>query len=193
MLRWTREFLYRFPRLQIAIFFLLVFAAGWGMNGLTRDWRIRQPSLVRQEIIQGTASVVDITQTPEGTWTLQVSINGTRGRFLLDTGASISFVSDQFAKKAKVGLTQERRPINTTNGRIEAAIAVANSMMVGNLEKKDALLAVINFENFNSPGITHLDGILGLDFWGNFLIEIDFPKALLRLRSPKSDFWEAWW
>ena len=112
-----------------------------------------------------------------GVWTTQVVLNGTgRGRFLVDTGSSVTLVSPRLA--AEVGLAGAGGPrieLHTVGGRTAGASATVASLRVGDLELRDAPVVV------HDPG-PDFDGILGNTVLGRFRVTVDADRRQLLLR-----------
>ena len=117
-------------------------------------------------------------EAARGVWIVPVLVNGQhRGRFLLDTGASVVVLSPTFA--AIVGAApreQDTLELDTIAGRTRGAWASLSSLKVGDAEVRDAAVIV------HPPG-GELDGILGNTFLNRWDIALDPDRRLLRLRN----------
>jgi predicted aspartyl protease len=112
-----------------------------------------------------------------GVWTTQVVLNdNVRGRFLVDTGSSVTLVSPRLA--AEVGLTGaagSRDELHTVGGRTAGASATVASFRVGDVELRDAPVVV------HDPG-PDFDGILGNTVLGRYRMTVDADRRQLLLR-----------
>ena len=117
-------------------------------------------------------------ETARGVWVVAVLVNGEhRGRFLLDTGASVVVLSPAFA--ATVGAKPREKDtleLETLSGRTRGTWATLASLKVGGAEVRNAEVIV------HPPG-GELDGILGNTFLNRWDIALDPDRRLLRLRS----------
>jgi tetratricopeptide (TPR) repeat protein len=107
---------------------------------------------------------------------LEVTINGQASKLLLDTGASGILVSRKLASQA--GLKRVSEILVTGIGDkpgTQGHIASANSVRIGNLEFHNCQVEIL--DNLSAGE----DGIIGVDVFSEFLIEIDFPGSRLRL------------
>ncbi len=112
-----------------------------------------------------------------------VTINGKpAGRFLVDTGASMTVIYAARAAKlelaaaAVVGKTNAR----VADGRLVPADVVRlDSIQVGNSRVDGALAVVVNAEE------PDFDGLLGMSFLGNFATSVDPAAGRLTLESLK--------
>jgi len=140
---------------------------------------------------------------------LRVSVNGSPPlSFILDTGASHTVLSLQNAKAFGLGL----QPVGNVEGGIgaeplEAYITTDNvSYSLPGVVVSDQSLIVLPLDKAQecvaptADGETGLKvtsgqetragkvlaGILGKDFFGNFVVEIDYPARLINLYDPQS-------
>ncbi|MBI2540566.1 MAG: TIGR02281 family clan AA aspartic protease, partial [Deltaproteobacteria bacterium] len=99
-------------------------------------------------------------------------------RFVVDTGASYTMISQATAKELEIDLEKKHPsiPFQTANGTIQAPLVSLSSIDVGGLEVKDLTAAV--HDVFPDPSIS---GLLGLNFLSNFRMEIDTQNGVLHL------------
>jgi aspartyl protease family protein len=152
------------------------------------------PALARRVV----EDIAHLTQAPEpvgaqettvplehglGVWTARVVLNGRHpGRFLVDTGSSVTVVSPRLAAEAGIAGTGGGRPVelHTLGGRAVGASAVVASLRVGDLELRDAPVVL------HDPGAT-FDGILGNTFLSRYRITLDGDRRKLQLRLLAGD------
>jgi len=155
-------------------------------EGLARQIRTDLASLSGDAGASSTETAIPL-ETARGVWVVPVLVNGQhRGRFLLDTGASVVVVSPAFA--AAVGAKPREKDtldLDTLGGRTRGAWATLTSLRVGGAEVRNAEVIV------HPPG-GELDGILGNTFLNRWDIALDPDRRLLRLRDlsaagPRSD------
>ena len=118
-----------------------------------------------------------------GVWTAQVVLNDSRaGRFLVDTGSSVTVVSPKLAVEAGVRPTADGAQVElqTLGGRTTGPSAVVASLRVCDLEIRDALVVV------HDPG-SAFDGILGNTFLGRYRVTLDADRRQLQLRLLAGD------
>jgi aspartyl protease family protein len=118
-----------------------------------------------------------------GARTVQVTaeINGVKGRFLLDTGASYLSLSSAFAKKSHVE-RPERADIKlqTANGPSMGVLTKVDRVKLGRLESKSVPAVIHVREDALGPAI---DGLLGVSFLSRFDIQIVSGNFELRNRG----------
>ena len=110
--------------------------------------------------------------TSNGHMVVPVLLNESRTSSLLfDTGASITVLSTKLAQSlglvAAVGKTIR---LKTVAADVRAKVATLDSITVGGLSRSDFPVAVVDL-NLGTSG--RFEGILGMDFLGNYTIRID--------------------
>jgi clan AA aspartic protease (TIGR02281 family) len=116
--------------------------------------------------------------------TLTATINGMRGTFMLDTGATFVSLKQSFAQKAKVEVDHDSVVrLNTANGIAEAKRGRAKTVEVRSLKAKDVPVVVqTDAKATYGPG---LDGLLGMSFLSRFHLTIDSSAVKIRGRSAR--------
>ena len=112
---------------------------------------------------------------------VNVSIEGAPARLLLDTGASLSGLSNTYTAKYPAML-KSTKPIrlNTASGTHDSVLFTVTSINMGNLVFNQHILAQLPMDN--SQGF---DGLLGVDILGRFDFVIDQDAAVLHLKARK--------
>ncbi|HEY3302226.1 MAG TPA: aspartyl protease family protein [Candidatus Binatia bacterium] len=101
-------------------------------------------------------------------------------KFVVDTGASYTTISQATAKQLELNLDNASGVIalQTANGVIEAPLVNVGSLDLGGLGLKDLKVAV--HDVFPDPGIA---GLLGLNFLSQFRVEIDNKNGVIYLEK----------
>ncbi|MBI2002291.1 MAG: retroviral-like aspartic protease family protein [candidate division NC10 bacterium] len=111
---------------------------------------------------------------------VEASLNGRRaGRFLLDTGASVTVISRRLAQEAGADVNPDapRITLHTANGPVQAPLTTVASLRVGGLEVSHVLVAIHDL-----PGVNReIDGLLGMSFLRHFRVTIDPDRGALTL------------
>jgi tetratricopeptide (TPR) repeat protein len=108
---------------------------------------------------------------------LAVSVNGKKGKLLLDTGATGILIDEGLARKADITAVSETNIGGIGDkGRAGGFFGFANSIKIGDLEFQDCRVSVIEKRSVFGD-----DGLIGADMLSGFLVDIDFPKQKLRL------------
>jgi clan AA aspartic protease (TIGR02281 family) len=99
------------------------------------------------------------------------TINGVKGRMILDTGASRTYLSQHFARLAGIKPSeQEGAVVGTANGRTWVPGGRAESIQVGGARLADVPIFIQSAAG-GSLG-DDVDGLLGLSFLGNFRVKL---------------------
>src|SRR6266581_1320192 len=122
----------------------------------------------------GTASGEEVfaVSRPNAVVKLPVSINGTRGLFILDTGATFVSLKSTFAQKAKVQVDANSSVrLNTANGASTAKRGRAGTIQLRSLQAKEVPIVVQD----DAKGLfgEGVDGLLGMSFLSRFKLTVD--------------------
>lgn len=100
-------------------------------------------------------------------------------RLLIDTGASICVLRPQTAERLGLVIDEEREiTVNLPAGVVNTPLTRMNSLAIGDAELSDIAASILEMP----PGI-QTDGLLGMNFLGNFRFFIDQEDAILYLGS----------
>ncbi|WP_235525210.1 MULTISPECIES: TIGR02281 family clan AA aspartic protease [unclassified Sphingomonas] len=121
------------------------------------------------ERIGGAEQTVDgdtvrIRASADGHYWATVRLNGVERRMLIDSGATITAISDDTARAA--GIEPRRSPpvlLNTANGAIRAERGVAETVRLGGLETRD--LGVVISPTFGRFDVIGMNFLSRLDGW----------------------------
>jgi aspartyl protease family protein len=99
-----------------------------------------------------------VSMSPDGHFWVIASINGIRTRMLIDSGATITAISEQTAQAAHVDRTTTFAPVllRTANGAAPARTGSIDELRVGNIVAR-------NLKIVTAPGLGGLD-VLGMNF-----------------------------
>jgi predicted aspartyl protease len=129
--------------------------------------------------VQGDGGETAVALEPmRGVWVVGVVLNGLhQARFLVDSGSSVTLVSPALA--AALGIREARGrhgvELQTLAGRTAGSSSTLASLRVGSAEMRDAPVVV------HEPG-PGLDGILGNNFLGRYLVTLDAARGVLHLK-----------
>jgi clan AA aspartic protease (TIGR02281 family) len=116
--------------------------------------------------------------------TLPVIINGTRGVFILDTGATLVAVKKAFAQKAAVVVDQASTvQLHTANGITDGKIGRAATIQLRSLQAKDVPIVVE--DDAKATFGDGVDGLLGMSFLSRFKVTIDTQAVKISNRQAK--------
>ncbi|MCJ7467455.1 MAG: retroviral-like aspartic protease family protein [Maribacter sp.] len=119
---------------------------------------------------------------------LVAQINGVKGRFILDTGASNTCVG--FDKIEFFKLTSQESQIKAAGAgatNMETLIATNNKIVLGAWKKKNLKIVLFDLVHVNEALISHkalpVDGIIGADILKKANAVIDYKKLCLYLKN----------
>ncbi len=114
--------------------------------------------------------------------TVKAEINGVRGLFILDTGASYVTVKSAFADRAKIPQTETEISLMTANGMAKARLSKAEKVLLGKLEATNVPVAVQKVDE-KSYGVG-VDGLLGMSFLSRF--EVQMAGGLIEVQTRRA-------
>jgi predicted aspartyl protease len=119
---------------------------------------------------------------------LAAQINGVKGRFILDTGASNTCVG--FDKTELFKLTSQESKIKAAGAgatNMETLIATNNKIVLGAWKKKNLKIVLFDLVHVNEALIAHkalpVDGIIGADVLKKAHAVIDYNTLCLYLKN----------
>jgi aspartyl protease family protein len=114
-----------------------------------------QLGLDRQEVV---GDEVRVRMSPDGHFWVNATINGVERRMLIDSGATMTAISDETARRAAVDRDLNLAPImlQTANGVAPARPASVDELRVGNILARD--LKVVT-----SPALGNIN-VIGMNF-----------------------------
>ncbi len=117
---------------------------------------------------------------------VDASVNGVKGRFILDTGANGIFLNERFADAAKVTkLGAAGAAVGLYGGR-SAEVRRADRIVIGGNTLSNA---IVESEDFNSNDVFGLDrrnydGLLGYDLFAGAIVRLDFYATAMTIADP---------
>jgi len=118
---------------------------------------------------------------------VKAKINGIKGRFILDTGASSSCVGFEAVKTFNLKAKDSKlKAAGAGDINMDAQISKRNNVRIGKWSKKKVLLVLFNLEHINTVLKQHkakpVDGIIGADILQQGKAVIDYEKNCLYLK-----------
>jgi len=112
---------------------------------------------------------------------LTASINGVPGRFILDTGASVTCVFAPSLSRFKILPSSQTARIRTANGVVQTALAYAD-INLGQHTLRQALISVLP-ESIGAD----CDGLFGLDSLRRLGAQLDTTRGCLVIRDEQTE------
>ena len=114
---------------------------------------------------------------------IEASMNGVKGKFLLDTGAASTVVVDSFARRAGAKRVGETR-IGGIGGSSAANLFRIDSLGVGASTLHNLIISSGLDERWFEE--EHAVGLIGFDLLGGAVVELDLDAKTLRVSDPAS-------
>jgi predicted aspartyl protease len=132
-------------------------------------------------------SKIKLKLTKTNHFEIKAQINGVKGRFILDTGASSSCVGfeaiERFNLKVK---DSEIKAVGAGASNMATKISKSNNLKIGKWKKNRVALILFNLTHVNEGLINHsaepVDGIIGADILKKGKAIIDYEKKYLYLK-----------
>ncbi|MFT5243300.1 MAG: hypothetical protein ACJA1H_001529 [Glaciecola sp.] len=118
---------------------------------------------------------------------IKARINGIKGRFILDTGASTSCVGFEAIETFKL-IAKDSKVKAAGAGATDMLTQVSNknTLKIGKWKKDKVVLVLFNLSHVNTALTTHnaqaVDGIIGADILKKSKAVIDYEKKYLYLK-----------
>ncbi len=121
---------------------------------------------------------------PKSVVVVKAEINGVKGSFILDTGASYVSVRSSFADRAKLPQSGGGLTLMTANGETKARLSRADKVKLNSLQANGIPVAIQDGDRKDYG--SGIDGLLGMSFLSRFDVQIaaDFVEVRPR-RSQK--------
>jgi aspartyl protease family protein len=111
-----------------------------------------------------------IPMAEDGHFWVDASVNGHEEPFLVDSGASITTISQDFADQAGVEAGLGVAVVSTANGTVQMRPATADRFDVGPISRNDFGIQVNDRDNSNVLGMNFLSSLSSWRVEGHYLI-----------------------
>jgi hypothetical protein len=120
---------------------------------------------------------------------IDASVNGVKGRFILDTGSSAIVLDDQFADRANVPVLHGGDNASTLYGSVKTRARRAASMAFGDSTLHNVAVYTEDFRNSDYRGLDRqgYDGLVGFDLFAAAIVKLDVYAAKMTLLDPSTD------
>ena len=132
---------------------------------------------------------VKLKLTKTNHFEIKATINGVKGLFILDTGASNSCVGFEAAQKFELKKVKDSKILAAGAGATNMATQVSknNTIKLGRLKIHKSSLVLFDLSHVNTALINHnaqpVDGIIGADILKKVKGIIDYEKKYLYLKK----------
>jgi aspartyl protease family protein len=151
----------------VAIFALIfgIFAFRTELSGIGE--RLRSEA-TGTPIVKG--EVVRIPISDDGHFWVDAKVNSHNVRFMVDSGASITTISKDAARKAGIAVGIPRAVVNTANGPVRVAQGTAERLQIGSIERTDFPVDISGRDDVNLLGMNFLSSLRSWRVEGNYLV-----------------------
>ena len=111
------------------------------------------------------------------------TVNGVKGRFLLDTGAGGIFLSDAFANRAHIKSVGSSEAIGT-GGEVRTTIRKADTIEIGGNTLSNVRIDTGDFSD-NDEGQT-IDGFMGYPVFGGAVVTLNTGAQTMTIADPQT-------
>lgn len=124
---------------------------------------------------------VELTQGTFPRLFVEVVANGVKGKFILDTGAAHTLLTDSYARRAGAKRVGETR-VGGIGGTVPANLYRLDSLAVGPSALHNLVITSgLPEDVFGRAGV---DGLIGFDLFGGAIVELDLDAKTLKVMDP---------
>jgi hypothetical protein len=115
-------------------------------------------------------------------------VNGHAKRFILDSGASVTIVSERCARELGLAMSGTRELTNAGNGENKTRVSSVKNLSVAlaGLPIVSGKGLAVSLEAYESQEGRPVDGVLGFELFEKRVVSIDYPNRIVRLYDPKT-------
>ena len=130
---------------------------------------------------------VRLLPLPTNHYVVNATLNGTGGRFILDTGASTTCVSTELATHFHLNpKPSEEKASSASSNELDTEVAHNNELLIGPWSSKRRSVVLFDMQAVNNALQKHhietVDGIIGADILQSVKAIIDYKNDWLYLR-----------
>jgi len=143
--------------------------------------------MLKDFLIEKGYSKIKLKLTKTNHFEIRATINGVKGRFILDTGASSSCVGFEAIERFKLKvIDSEIMAVGAGASNMQTKLSKSNTLKIGNWKKQRVALILFNLTHVNLGLLKHnadaVDGIIGADILKKGKGIIDYDKKYLYLK-----------
>ncbi len=120
---------------------------------------------------------------------VDATVDGVKGRFILDTGADSLYLDEHFADRAGAELLKGKSYSYTLYGKAEDQIRKVKTMTFGDATLQNAVVFAYDFEKYNYRGLDAkgYDGLIGFDLFAGAIVRLDVYDSTMAILDPATD------
>lgn len=158
--------------MKMALAWVAIFTVGFTLFAFRGEFsavgnRLKS-ELLGTPMLEGSAIRIPIAQ--DGHYWATASVNGVEGRFLIDSGATITTLSSDIAEKAGVRAAAGGAIVETANGTIVMGRGRAETFKLGTISREDMRVHISNADETNIIGMNFLSTLANWRVEGQHLV-----------------------
>ena len=124
---------------------------------------------------------------------IEATVNGVKGRFLLDTGASAIVLDDQFAERAGATIVGGLGEASTFYGTVRTHTRHVSTIVVGGSTLHNLFVDSEDFRAHDYRGLDRegYDGLMGYDLFAGAVVKLNIYDSNLTVLDPSTDLSSA--
>ena len=141
-------------------------------------------------------AVLPLSLSVSGVPMIEVTINGKRHTFWLDTGASMSIISSSVATGLGMRpLTRDTLEVATTTGRVAAQPSSIDHLQLGAVDIRNTPALIVSSDRMlvrlgdqaGVPVVAEIEGVIGFDLISRFDLRIDYANSRVTFSRPATN------
>ncbi|MGA8532478.1 MAG: aspartyl protease family protein [Candidatus Tumulicola sp.] len=135
---------------------------------------------------------VPITLTPERIL-VDATVNGVKGRFILDTGADAIVMDDRFADRAKAEVLKGSSDAYMMQGSVKTRVRSVANITFGGASLQNVLVYSQDFDRDDSRGLDWQGyaGLMGFDLFAGAIVKLDVYGSKMTILPASADISNA--
>lgn len=120
---------------------------------------------------------------------VDATVNGVKGRFILDTGADAIYLDDKFADRAGAAALKGNSQAYGYEGAIPTRVRRVDTLAVGGSALHNVLVYSQDFARRDWRGLDRqgYDGLIGYDLFAGTIVKLDIYGSKLTILDPSTD------
>lgn len=120
---------------------------------------------------------------------VDATVNGVKGRFLLDTGAGAMVFDDGFAGRANLDVLNSSDTAYMLGGEVKTRLRKVKSITFGNSTLHDAIAFSQHFTHaqYGYDPRDHFDGLIGFDLFAGAVVRLNVYDSTMAILDPNTD------
>lgn len=120
---------------------------------------------------------------------VDATVNGIKGRFILDTGSDGIVLDDRLADRAKAPVLKGSGEASTMYGAVPTRIRSVAALTFGGATLKNVLVYSQDFYRDDARGLDWkgYDGLIGYDFFADAIVKLDVYASKMTILDPMTD------